>query len=139
VWEERPSFAPPASPEAVTVFERTAGFPLPEDFRAFLATTGAVAGLSVHNGYSLGGLEGLARWLRSGTLPRAVAGEPAAPVGSDGCGNGFLLSRGGRVCRWDHETGEVTPVATSFAEFLDRVARDWAAYIADTPGWAYLV
>ena len=134
-WEDRPLFDPPASPEAVAAFERAAGFPLPADFRAFLADTGAVVGMSIHNGYWLGGV---AR-LDPAAFPRAAAGEPAAPVATDGGGNAFLLSAGGRVWRWDRETGRVSPVAGSFADFLARVADDWAAYIADTPDWRFLV
>ena len=134
-WEERPRFDPPAPPAAVAAFERAAGFPMPVDFRAFLARTGGVVGMSVHNGYWLGGVERLA----PDAFPREVAGEPAAPVATDGGGNAFLLSAGGRVWKWDHETGRVSEVAASFAAFLVRVADDWAAYVADTPGWRFLV
>jgi hypothetical protein len=41
--------------------------------------------------------------------------------------------------RWDHETGSISEAAACFAEFLERVAADWAAYIADSPGWRFLV
>lgn len=134
-WEDRPRFDPPTPAEAVTGFERAAGFPLPADFRTFLALTGGVVGMSVHNGYWLGGVERLA----PADFPREVAGEPAAPVATDGGGNAFLLSAGGRVWRWDHETSSVSEVASSFAAFLVRVADDWAAFVADTPGWRFLV
>jgi hypothetical protein len=53
--------------------------------------------------------------------------------------NGFLLSSGGRVWRWDHETSSVKEVAASFTEFLERVALDWEAYVADRPNWRFLV
>lgn len=134
-WEERPRFAPPAPHEAVAAFERVAGFTLPADFRAFLALTGEVVGMSIHNGYWLGGVERLV----PDAFPREVAGEPAAPVATDGGGNAFLLSAGGRVWRWDHETGSVSAVAPSFAGFLSRVADDWTAYVTYTPGWKFLV
>lgn len=138
-WEDRPRFDPPASPEAVAAFERAAGFPLPADFRAFLALTGAVVGMSVYNGYWVGGVEQLALSLARGDFPREVSGEPAAPVATDGGGNAFLMTSAGRVWRRDHETGSVSEVARSFAGFLARVADDWAAYVAGTPGWRYLV
>jgi hypothetical protein len=123
----------------MAAFERVAGFALPADLRAFLASAGAVVGMSIHNGYWLGGVERLVDWMGSGALPGEVASEQVAPVATDGGGNGFLLSSRGRVWRWDHETGRVSEVAGSFAEFLERVALDWAAYVADTPGWHFLV
>src|SRR4051794_16550780 len=65
-WESRPTFAPPTTPATVAAFERAAGFPLPDNFRAFLAATGEVVGISVHHGYRLGGVETLVRWLQDG-------------------------------------------------------------------------
>jgi hypothetical protein len=121
-WESRPTFEAPAPPEAVAAFERAAGFPLPADLRDFLGTTGSVVALSVHNGYWLGGVERLTAWPQSAALPSSVAGERLAPVATDGGGNGFLISAAGKVWRWDHETGRLSVVATSFAEFLERVA-----------------
>src|SRR5262245_46612323 len=138
-WEQRPRFAPPASPKEVAAFERAAGFLLPADLRTFFAATGAVVGMSVHNGYWLGDVEQLARSLTRCDFPHSVAGELTVPVATDGGGNAFLLSASGRIWRWDHETGSVSAVAASFAEFLERVAADWAAYVADTPGWRFLV
>jgi cell wall assembly regulator SMI1 len=138
-WESRPTFDPPATDEAVAVLERAAGFPLPADLRAFFALTDRVNGLSVHNGYSIGGTELLAALVGSDGVPREVPDGLAAPVASDGGGNGFLVSQTGRVWGWDHETGQVRLVAESFAAFLKRVAEDWAAYVADTPGWRFLV
>jgi hypothetical protein len=134
-WEVRPWFDPPALPEAVAAFEQTAGFPLPLDFKVFLANTSGVVGMSVHNGYWLGCVERLT----TANFPSMVAGELVVPVGTDGGGNAFLLSEKGRVWRWYLETGNVSEVATSFTAFLDRVAADWTAYVADLQGWRYLV
>lgn len=138
-WESRPTFEPPARPEEVGEFEQVVGFPLPSDLRAFLASVGAVVGMSVHNGFWLGGVERLTQWIADGQLPGEVAGERVAPVATDGGGNAFLLSSGGRVWRWNHETGTLREVAQSFAEFLERVVLDWSAYISDAPGWRFLV
>lgn len=138
-WEEQPRFEPPALPEQVAAFERTAGFPLPTDLCAFLAACGAVVGMSVHNGYWIGGVEQLARSLERGDFPRVVSGESAVPVATDGAGNAFLLSASGRVWRWERETSDVAEVAGAFAAFLARVADDWTAYLEDTPDWEYLV
>jgi len=137
-WEERPRFGPPASSEAVTAFERAAGFPLPADLRTFLAECGAVVGMSIHNGYWVGDVERLARSIARDDFPHSVSDELAAPMATDGGGNAFLVSSSGRVWRWDHETGRVLEVAGSFAAFLDRVAADWAAFVADAPGWRFL-
>ena len=134
-WEEQPRFDPPASSEEVAAFELAAGFTIPSDFRTFLAETGAVVGMSVHNGYWLGGV---AR-LDPAAFPRVSGSEAVAPVATDGGGNAFLLSATGRVWRWDRETGSVSQEAESFAAFLSRVADDWAAYVKDTPGWRFLV
>jgi hypothetical protein len=123
----------------VDAFERDAGFSLPSDLREFLADCGMVVGMSVHNGYSVGGVEQLARSLSRGDFPRSVAEDSAVPVATDGGGNAFLLSSNGKVWLWDRETGSVAEVAGSFSEFLARVADDWTAYVADTPGWPFLV
>lgn len=138
-WESRPTFDPPASLNAVAALERAAGFPLPDDLRVFLALTDRVVGMSVHNGYSIGGAELLAKLVGSEGIPRNVPDGLAAPIALDGGGNGFLISEAGRVWRWDHETGHVSSVAGSFGAFLERVAADWAAYVADTEGWRFLV
>jgi hypothetical protein len=119
----------------IVAFERAIGFGLPADFRAFLARTGGVVGLSIHNGYWLGGIDRL----DPAAFLRQVAGELVAPVATDGGGNAFLLSSSGRVWRWDRDAGGVSEVAPSFAVFLERVVADWAAYVADTPGWRFLV
>lgn len=138
-WESRPTFAPPASPATVVELESAAGFALPADFRAFLSDTAAVVGMSVHNGYHVGDPERILAVLRDGAVPRTVTGTALIPVAFDGGGNAFLMTQTGDVWKWDHETGTVSPVARSFAAFLDRVALDWAAYVADTPDWRFLV
>lgn len=138
-WEERPRFGPPATPKQLAAFERAAGFPLPPDLRAFLSACSAVDAGSVHNGYFVGGVAKLTRSLAREDFPRNVSTEPVAPVATDGGGNAFLVSAASRVWRWDRETGSVSEVAGSFAEFLERVADDWAAYLGDAQDWQYLV
>jgi hypothetical protein len=138
-WEERPHFDPPASSEEIAAFERAAGFPFPADLKTFFSEAGAVVGMSVHNGYWVGGIEQLTCALIHGDFPRSVSGEATVAVATDGGGNAFLLTSGGHIWFWNHETGNGSVVASSFTEFLDRVATDWAAFIANTPGWHYLV
>src|SRR4051812_17195096 len=60
-WEERPRFEAPAAPQAIAELEQLAGFPLPADFLTFLTRCDAVVGMSVHNGYWIGGVESLVR------------------------------------------------------------------------------
>ena len=132
-WRAVRHSTPPASPKDIAALERAAGFSLPADLRAFLAHADAVVGMSVHNGYHVGGTKLMTRLVKAKEVPLQVPDGPAAPVALDGGGNGFLVSASGRVWRWDHETSQVRLVADSFTAFLNRVAADWAAYIAETP------
>src|SRR5688572_8323216 len=68
-WEERPRFDPPASPKDVVAFEGAAGFPLPADLHTFFSLTGAVVGMSVHNGYWVGDIARLTRSLAHADFP----------------------------------------------------------------------
>lgn len=138
-WEERPTFAPPSLPDVIEELERLAEFPLPADLREFFAASDGVVGMSVHNGYQIGGAKTLAGLIQSGDVPRTVPDGPCLPVAFDGGGNAFLLSAPGRVWWWDHETGSLSPVADSFGAFIERVVADWTAYVNDTPGWDFLV
>jgi hypothetical protein len=102
--------------------------------------------MSVHNGYHLYGASDIVEVnsRSDGWPPKEVStgsgAEPVLTVALDGGGNAFLLSpRSGNVCRWDHETGNMTTVAESFAGFLQRVVEDWVAYVQDREQWTYLV
>ncbi len=134
-WEEQPHFAPPATRQSVVEIERCAGFVLPSDLRTFLEQTNTVIGMSIHNGYWIGGIEGLL----SGSFPPIIQDESVLPIATDGGGNAFLISYSGHVWKWYHETGKVVKVATSFDAFLERVIADWEAYLAGTPDWDFLV
>lgn len=138
-WEERPIFDPPATIDEIARLEESAGFPLPADFRSFLLTHASVVGMSVHNGYWIGGPAQLTGIIGEGSTPHDLHGSPVIPVATDGGGNVFLMTADGVVWKWGHETGTVADVAPSFTAFLSRVADDWAAYIDDTPGWRFLV
>jgi cell wall assembly regulator SMI1 len=135
-WEERPRFESPATRKDIADLERAAGFGFPAELGEFLEQTDSVTAMSVHNGYSLGGIRQL---LNGDGLPRVVGSEAAIPVATDGGGNAFLLSSSGRIWRWGHETGKAKVVADSFGAFLERVVEDWAAYIDEQPGWRFLV
>lgn len=134
-WEEQPQFAPPATPQSIVKIESLAGFVLPNEFRTFLEQTNAVIGMSIHNGYWIGDVERLA----SDSFPRVIHNESVLPIATDGGGNAFLLSCNGYIWQWNHETGNVVQVATSFNAFLEQVVADWEAYLADTPDWDFLM
>jgi cell wall assembly regulator SMI1 len=138
-WEERPRFDPPATSESLAELERVAGFVLPDDLRAFFAQTDAVVGMSVHNGYWIGGTKQLVQSTERGDFPRAISGGLVVPIATDGGGNAFLLGENRRVWLWDHESDKVKMVADSFEAFLEQVAGDWAAYVSDNRDWQFLV
>ena len=138
-WEERPRFDLPASADAIHVLEQAAGFRLPDDVKTFFAFTDGVVGMSVHNGYQIGGTKLISSRNESGDTQRNVPDGLALAIAFDGGGNAFLLSSTGRVWKWEHETNGVSLVADSFEAFLHRVVADWEAYINDTPGWRFLV
>ena len=141
---ERPTFTPPSSADAIQAFESVLGFRLPSQLLQFLSTYDAIIAMNVHNGYWIGGLFELTRSVGRDDFPRSimVGREPHTiiPVATDGGGNAFLLSvDDGRIWRWDHETGNTTNVANSFVAFLRQVAEDWDHAIFNDEDWEYLV
>lgn len=138
-WEDKPRFGPPASTAEIAALERSAGFTVPADFAEFLRVCGSVTAMAVHNGYWIGDLNVLQRMIHESQPPRTNDGEMLVPAAGDGGGNVFMLSSTGRVLRWDHETAALAMVAPSFSAFLERVVRDWSAYVEDEAGWRYLV
>lgn len=138
-WEDRPRFDGPAAADAVQALERKAGFPLPDEVKAFFALTDGIIGMSIHNGYHIGGTELIASRIASGDIPREVPDGLSIPIAFDGGGNAFLLSSAGRVWRWDHETNGVSRVADTFGTFLQRVVADWEAYINETSEYRFFM
>ena len=142
--DERPTFAPPASADAVEMLARAVGAPLPSELRDFLANTEKVVAMDVWNGYWIGGPVTLARSLTRGDYyPNAVdlraAGGATIPFAGDGGGNGFDVAlTDGRVWHWNHETGFARAIAPSFSAFLERVVEDWEHAAAGDPAWRYL-
>ncbi|WP_197527854.1 SMI1/KNR4 family protein [Posidoniimonas polymericola] len=138
-WEERPSFRPASTAQALQEFEVLGGLLLPDDLRAFFSEVDAIVAMSVHNGYWIGGVEELSQSLRRGDFPAVIGEAPAIPVATDGGGNAFLMDATGRVWRWSQEDGLLTQISGDFASFLARVVGDFRASYSDTPGWKYLV
>ena len=143
-WEERPQFDSPPTPEFVEAASVAAGGQLPDDLLTYFQLCGRVIGMSIHNGYELCSAADLVskKYRRAvpPTLPGPSGPMPVVPIAWDGGGNAFVLSiPKGDVWRWDHETGVTRFVAPSFSHFLERVVADWEAYVADTPGWRFLV
>lgn len=133
-WEERPRFGAPATMDEVEAIERAAGFPLPVDLRAFLSETSGIVGMAVHNGYWIGDIESIDH----ADSRSHVENNRVIPIATDGGGNSFLMDATGQVWKCDRETGELSQIARSFADFLDRVLADWVAYVANTPGWRFM-
>ena len=145
-WETPPEFLPAPTREQWESTKRSLAVPLPGDLSEYLALSGGIRGMSVHNGYHICGASDIVKmnstsdvWPPSEVSTGACT-EPVLIVALDGGGNAFLFSpRSENVWRWDHETGKMTTVAESFAGFLHRVAEDWTAYVQDREQWTYLV
>jgi hypothetical protein len=138
-WEDKPRFTPPAAAGDIREYEQVAGFALPADVKEFFSLAGEVVGMSVHNGYWIGGIPKLIAMAKEVHIPGTSGGRSIIPIATDGGGNVFFLSDAGSVLRWQHETGELSEVSTSFSTFLERVGADWKAYVSNTPEWRYLV
>ena len=138
-WEERPSFSAPSQPIDIEAFELASGFELPSDVREFFREVDQIIGMSIHNGYWIGGISNLISMAHEDQTPTAIDGQSVMPIATDGGGNVFFLSSTGQVFRMCHETKETSRCQVTFSEFLERVAKDWKAFVSDEPGWSYLV
>ena len=138
-WEERPTFSPPPEADELETFEKAGGFQLPPEVIEFFRETDQVIGMSIHNGYWIGGVSKMTLLAHEDRIPRAIDDQPVLPIATDGGGNLFFVSGAGHVYRWWHDSEESLRVSKSFAAFLQRVAEDWTAFVLDTPGWSYLV
>lgn len=124
-------FSPPLFGEDLARASASPGLAIPADLSGFLSLCGEVSAPDVHNGYSLGGLACLT------FAPPQGLNVPARRLGADGGGNVFLLPPHG-VAKWLHGTGALEIVATSFTEFLERVALDWECFVAGASDHEYL-
>ena len=140
----RPTFGPPASPEAVLAFEQALSLRLPDEVREFLLSCDAIVAMNVWNGYWIGGTANLTRSVLREDFPSEslLCGRRIhlAPIATDGGGNAFLIAiDDGSVCYWEHEEGGVSRVADSFTAFLEQVAEDWKHASMNDKDWRYLV
>ena len=138
-WVEEPQFTPPPTSEMLNTLASKTSFTLPKDTSDFFKEVDSVIGMSVHNGYWIGGVQQLVQMYERGVLPASIHGESCIPIATDGSGNTFLLSCSGKVWHFNHETKQETLTSNSFADFLSRVVQDWEAFVEDAPGWEYLV
>lgn len=138
-WEDRPTFTSPASPEDISTLESLVGFALPADVRSFFSEADSVIGMSIHNGYYIGGTLQISASLQRNDFPQHVDAEAVMPIATDGGGNSFLLGRSGKIWKWDCETKNAAYVIDTFGGFLNLVADDWNAYVFGTEGWHFLV
>jgi SMI1 / KNR4 family (SUKH-1) len=141
--EERPTFSPGASTDAIVGLQAILPAPLPNDFIDFLRACEAVIAVNVWNGYWIGGINQLARSVRRGDYPAMLSDEAREaavfPIGTDGGGNAFLMSlQSGQIWKWDRETGNAQNVAATFAGLLERVAEDWEHFLSGDKSWHYL-
>ncbi|MFO0696685.1 MAG: hypothetical protein U0230_24155 [Polyangiales bacterium] len=130
---------------------------LPGDYEELLSLCRSVSAPDVHNGYFIYSPLAVAR--QDASIPRrlhVVIGEALEEVGvtafaGDGAGNQFLLGMGGvgrgMVWKWSHErpvrfdgvaTEGLTLEASSFVEFLERIAEDWEHFVRGDHDWVYL-
>jgi len=140
--EGRPRFSPRASADSLVAFEKVVGTRLPEQLAGFLRQCDSIVAMDVWNGYWVGGVEQLLRSVGRNDFPAKLVeaeNDVVVPVATDGGGNAFLMSvNDQRVWKWNHETGNSTPVAHDFVSFLGRIADDWEHFIAGDPVWRYL-
>jgi hypothetical protein len=136
------------SEEDVAAFERTVGFPLPDEFRTF--TRSPLGGLYIEVREELwprpklyevgpfwsflyaikvfGIAKGIPDWLDIRVQFerfRAESSGACVPfLQLQGDADLFCFDRAGKIVQWDHETGEFTPIGLSFPELLMRELRE---------------
>jgi SMI1 / KNR4 family (SUKH-1) len=138
-----PTFDGPAEPAALAKLEAAAAAELPASYRDFLRECAGFTAMDVFNGYQLFTPDKILALRRDYSIPSSVSmhdeRQPYIPIGGDGGGNLFLMGlSSGVICKWQHETGASTPIAESFARFLDRIIEDWAHFIEADDEWPYL-
>jgi cell wall assembly regulator SMI1 len=143
-WEYRPRFEPGISAEIIQSIEQNLGAPLPQDVSEFFRNCNTIVAMDIWNGYWIGDLPRLTSESFRAYFPKTIEGptgpESIIPIATDGGGNAFVLSlRNGHVRFWNHETGALSVVASSFTHFLERVVADWEHAIKDDGNWKYLV
>ena len=137
-WEETPTISIAANSGAFDVYQRLAAFQFPKDLMQFFSITDLVSGMTVHNGYTIGGIDDLVRSIQRRDFPIHIDSVPVVPIGTTGNGDAFLIDSRGVAYLWRHESGSTTIVADSFSSFLQRIADDWHAYIYDVDDWEFI-
>lgn len=137
---EQPTCSTPTTPQQVAQFDTAIGWAIPSEVRDFFAVHAAITSIDIHNGYSIGDLTILARSVAGGDFPDSVDSIDVFPIGSDGCGNAFLMVRAGSgpVWKWRHDVGDFAIVANSFSQFLTRLADDFHAYAVGQTDWDFM-
>jgi cell wall assembly regulator SMI1 len=138
-----PRIEPPAVQAEVADLEEALGEVIPEGVLRLFRVTRAIVAMDIRNGCWIGGPQQLSRSIRRSDFPGSLNAEGrderVLPIATDGGGNAFLLTiRLGSVWRWDHETGGVACVSSTIADFLGRVAEDWAHNLEGDAAWRYL-
>jgi hypothetical protein len=138
-WDHAPRFGSGLSDVECEAIQKIANTDLPDDFLTFLKYCGEISGMTVHNGYAIGGPP-LPRDESIMTIKPQGRSLRAIIVAQDGGGNAFLMCLGVRnsIWKWNHETDELQWIADSFIELLERVAVDWEKYIENDYGHEYI-
>lgn len=137
-WEETPTISEPASAEAINLLKEIADFDLPDELLEFFTITGAVIGMTVHNGYFIGGIDQLVRSAKRRDFALLINERRFVTIGWSGNGDAFLIASNGETYLYRHESATITMIAEGFAAFLSRIADDWHAYLTDAADWRYL-
>ena len=158
-FDGAPKFGGRCLPEEIDELSSRFRVQLPPEYRDFLLSCRRVFAPDIRSGYFLfSPISILDTWAQSGTPKRIrvetpdFAGElPTMPIGGDTHGNLFLLSVSedlhASVWKWDQGippqadgtlTHGASQVASSFSEFLERIADDWAHHLDQDSEWRYL-
>ena len=137
-WEETPSISSAAKSDDIEIYKGLAAFELPSDLMDFFSITDLVSGMTVHNGYAIGGIDNLIRSIRRRDFPTQIDNEPVVPVGTVGNVDTLFIDPQGVMYLWRHESGSATILANSFLSFLQRVADDWHAYVYVVDDWQFI-
>lgn len=151
-----PHLGPACCEAEIEELEQVVRGSLPSEYREYLATCRRIDAEDVFCGYFL--FSPLRIVGGDGSRPRfhvKLRGQLdevwVVPVGGDGGGNLFVMgtteNASGVVWKWNHEhpvrfdgmaQEGLMQVASSFAEFLERLATDWEHFVGGDRGWAYL-
>lgn len=141
---QSPVFGDGVSEEDIVSLEAITKVPLDGDFLLFQRLCGSVSAMDIWNGYSLMEASHIKALITNIDSPQVIwvthNQSNMLPIGGDGGGNMFLMSLAdnNHVLKWNHETGAQVRLANNFAEFLERMLKDWEQFVAQDSSWNYM-